>query len=356
MGERRTRLIRARKAAYYTQETLAYALNVDPTTVGHWERGKSEPLPYKRPKLAKLLGVDREQLEELLAEGQNAPSAAGSAAAPPPADAVTTSGDLDYDTWADDLDRAAVCLGRQEFVAAKLLLDRWTGQLASGADQRALHLYGRSLRLLGDLRQDQGVLTGPLSARQSYRKAMAVFAELHSDRRVAQLELHLAVLDEMSGQLEAAGRQYERLAADHRLDARDRTRALLWVGTALSKAGEGTAAITFIRPAIRRFEALEEPQDWSVAYQKLALAYRGDGDLRQATAALEVALDHRAGDAPMQRVRLDTAHGHLLLSDPATADSGLALLEGAAATATEYGMLHQLQAITGIRRAYEQQA
>ncbi|WP_410671954.1 helix-turn-helix transcriptional regulator [Amycolatopsis sp. cmx-4-68] len=76
MGGRRTGLIRARKAAYYTQESLAYALNVDPTTVGHWERGRSEPLPYKRPKLAKLLGVDREQLEELLAEGQAEPSPA----------------------------------------------------------------------------------------------------------------------------------------------------------------------------------------------------------------------------------------------------------------------------------------
>ncbi|RSM36877.1 hypothetical protein DMA12_38615 [Amycolatopsis balhimycina DSM 5908] len=239
---------------------------------------------------------------------------------------------------------------------AKLLLDRWTGQLVPGCEGRALHLYGRSLRLRGDLRQDQGVLTGPLSARQSYRQAMAVFAELQSNRRVAQLELQLAVLDEMGGQLEAAARRYERLAVDDRLDARDRTRALLWVGTALSKAGEGAAAITFIRPAIQQFEALEEPQDWSVAYQKLALAYRGDGDLRQATAALDVALDHRPGDAPMQRVRLDTAHGHLLLSDPATADSGLKLLEGTATTSTEYGMMHQLQAITGIRRAYEQQA
>ncbi|MEV5719368.1 helix-turn-helix transcriptional regulator [Amycolatopsis mediterranei] len=69
MGGRRTGLIRARKAACFTQESLAHALNVDPTTVGHWERGRSEPLPYKRPKLAKLLGVSLAKLEELLAEG-----------------------------------------------------------------------------------------------------------------------------------------------------------------------------------------------------------------------------------------------------------------------------------------------
>jgi transcriptional regulator with XRE-family HTH domain len=60
MGDRRIGLARARKAAGYTQETLAYALDVDPATVNRWERGATEPLVYKRPKLAKLLCVTRE--------------------------------------------------------------------------------------------------------------------------------------------------------------------------------------------------------------------------------------------------------------------------------------------------------
>ncbi|WIY05586.1 helix-turn-helix transcriptional regulator [Amycolatopsis mongoliensis] len=69
MGGRRFGFIRARKKACFTQESLAHALNVDPTTVGHWERGRTEPLPYKRPKLAKLLKVSLAELEDLLAEG-----------------------------------------------------------------------------------------------------------------------------------------------------------------------------------------------------------------------------------------------------------------------------------------------
>jgi len=367
MVTRRIGLARARKAAAFTQESLAEALHIDGATVSNWERGKTEPLPYKRPKLAKLLGMTLAQLEELLAEGTATstgepaasvePSTAARAGAPrhgqPPGSTRLAS--LDYDAWVDDLERAAVCLGRQEFSLAKILLDRWTGRFTPGThDGLGLHLYGRSLRLLGDLRQDQGVLTGPLSARQSYRKAIEVFTEVGSARRVAQLELQLAVLDEMGGHHERAARQYQQLSADDRLDARDRTRAELWVGTALSKTGLSAEAVSFILSAIQQFEALEEPQDWSVAYQKLALAHRGAGDLRQAMAAIDVALDHRPGDAPMQRVRLDTAHGHLLLSDPATADNGLVLLEGAAATSTQYGMMHQLQAITGIRRTYEQ--
>ncbi|WP_410596275.1 helix-turn-helix transcriptional regulator [Amycolatopsis sp. lyj-23] len=92
MGGRRHGLIRARKAAYYTQESLAYELNLNPGTVGDWERGRSEPLPYKRPKLAKLLGVSREQLEVLLREGQDVTSATPSPApGPPPAAPASNS-------------------------------------------------------------------------------------------------------------------------------------------------------------------------------------------------------------------------------------------------------------------------
>ena len=75
MGGRRTGLIRPRKAAIYTQESLAHALDMDTKTVGTWERGEAEPVPYKRPKLAKLLGISLAKLEELLAEGTSAVSA-----------------------------------------------------------------------------------------------------------------------------------------------------------------------------------------------------------------------------------------------------------------------------------------
>ncbi|MET8850934.1 helix-turn-helix transcriptional regulator [Amycolatopsis sp. NPDC004625] len=69
LGGRRHGLIQARKAAIYTQESLAHALDMDMKTVGTWERGEAEPVPYKRPKLAKLLNVTLAELEVLLAEG-----------------------------------------------------------------------------------------------------------------------------------------------------------------------------------------------------------------------------------------------------------------------------------------------
>lgn len=66
MVAKRDELARARRAAGYTQERLAEALAVDVKTVGNWESGKTEPLPYKRPKLAAVLNVSADRLEELL--------------------------------------------------------------------------------------------------------------------------------------------------------------------------------------------------------------------------------------------------------------------------------------------------
>ena len=63
---KRVLLIRARKAAGFTQEEAAYRLDVDRSTIARWESGETEPLPCLRPKLAKLLGITLAKLEELL--------------------------------------------------------------------------------------------------------------------------------------------------------------------------------------------------------------------------------------------------------------------------------------------------
>lgn len=207
--------------------------------------------------------------------------------------------------------------------------------------------------LLGDLRRDQGDIQGPWSAARTYQKALDLFEGLTVPRRAAQVQLSLAVLEEMRGRLPAAARSYEQLARDERLSLRDRTRAQLWIGTTLSKDGNTSYAVQIMDHATKRFEELEEPDDWSVAHQKLALAHRAAGNLGNALRYIDIALTHRSPDSPMQRVRLDTAHAHILLSDKATATSGHTLLTQAAATAQQFGMSHQHASIEKIRHAFE---
>lgn len=262
--------------------------------------------------------------------------------------------DWEYETWTDDLGRAAACLARQDFKFAASLLDRWLRRFdPHGLDNHGLYLHARSLVLLGDLQRDQGDIQGPWSAARTYEKALALFQSLTVPRRAAQVQLSLAVIEEMSGRLPVAAKAYQRLALDERLSARDRARAQLWIGTTLSKDGETAYAVQVMADATRRFEELEEPDDWSVAHQKLALAHRAAGDLGSALRYIDIALTHRSSDSPMQRVRLDTAHAHILLSDKATASSGHTLLTQAAATARQFGMSHQHASIEKIRHEFE---
>ncbi|MEV7502038.1 hypothetical protein [Streptomyces sp. NPDC093018] len=260
----------------------------------------------------------------------------------------------EYESWAEDLDRVVIALSQQNFAFADSLLSRWLARYdARELDEKGLYLFARSTALLGDLKRDQGCVLGPLSAQHSYAAAHAVFTQLGIPRRVAQLDLSLAVVAEMSGKLEIAARQYETLAADDRLSPRDRARARLWVGTALSKNGRHGYATRVMQAATRDFEDLTEPDDWSVAQQKLALARRGAGDLTQALHFIGIARSSGTTDSPMQRVRLDTAYGHILLSDPATRDDGLLVLDQAIRTAARYGLVHQLRSIEGIKATRE---
>lgn len=336
---------------------FASHLGVAARTVAKWEAGGAGTVP--RPDTQAILDTAlaraepqaRRRFDLLVTRPDDGVAVAPVAPVAPPV------ADYDHEAWADDLDRTLACLGRQEFPLARTLLDRWLRRYQPNSnDTRGMHLYGRSLRLLGEVLQDQGVISGPASAEHTYRKALRVFTELGTPRRVAQLELKLVVLEEMAGRLEVAARHYESLTADERLSAHDRTRARLWVGTALSKRGLNESATRHIVPAIHEFEAMDEPEDWSIAHQKLALAHRGAGDLGAAGQAIEVALAHRVNDTPLQKVRLDTAHAHILLSDRATASGGLSMLDRCARISTKFGLLHQLRSIDGIRRAFHRHA
>lgn len=105
---RRVELVRARKAAGYTQEALAEALHVDRSSVIRWEAGRYSPVPYLWPKLAKLLGVTRERLQALFADEEVKPRDA-LASVPADRDRYTLTDPArlltDLTSWASDVNR-----------------------------------------------------------------------------------------------------------------------------------------------------------------------------------------------------------------------------------------------------------
>ncbi|MFG3440005.1 helix-turn-helix domain-containing protein [Nonomuraea sp. NPDC047897] len=345
-----------RLALRMSVRVFAQHLGVAPRTVAKWEHlgAGTQPRPDTQAILDTALGradaATHLRFGTLLAEAEDAPASrlrVTRSAGPRP---------WDYETWTDDLDRTVVALSRQNFGFAFDLLNRWLSRYEpQKLDEKGLYLYARSTALLGDLQRDQGKIAGPLSAQYSYTSARSIYTELDIPRRVAQLDLSLAVVTEMSGQLDHAGRMYETLAVDDRLSLRDRTRARLWVGTALSKNGHNDYAARLMTTAIRDFEKLGEPDDWSVAHQKLALAHRGAGNLPEALRLIGVARTTAVTDAPMQRVRLETAYGHIMLSDPATVDDGLVILDHAAHEAAQHGLVHQLRSIEDIRQTSQRE-
>lgn len=68
MATKRRALAERRRTVGLSQEQLAEALGVEPSTVGRWERGEAAPQPWFRPKLARALVVSVEELHQLLAE------------------------------------------------------------------------------------------------------------------------------------------------------------------------------------------------------------------------------------------------------------------------------------------------
>lgn len=71
LAVKRTQLAARRRAVGFSQEQLAESLRVDRSTIGRWESGETEPQPWTRPKLARLLKVTVDQLDDLLSEAES---------------------------------------------------------------------------------------------------------------------------------------------------------------------------------------------------------------------------------------------------------------------------------------------
>lgn len=110
MVAKRRGLVSARKAAGLTQEKLAAELSTYPSTVFRWEAGITEPALSTRPKLARLLGVTRARLEELLREGLSGASETTSELAPLQKVSATASASVTAPQYQSSLERTLINL------------------------------------------------------------------------------------------------------------------------------------------------------------------------------------------------------------------------------------------------------
>lgn len=67
MASPRRNLAQRRRAVGLSQEGLAEQLGVDRSTVGRWETGQTEPVPWVRPLLAIALSITADEVDQLLA-------------------------------------------------------------------------------------------------------------------------------------------------------------------------------------------------------------------------------------------------------------------------------------------------
>jgi transcriptional regulator with XRE-family HTH domain len=74
MTGKRDRLAARRRAMSFTQEAFAERLGVDVSTVRRWESGRTEPLPWQRENIARVLQVSPGRLDELITNGPTARS------------------------------------------------------------------------------------------------------------------------------------------------------------------------------------------------------------------------------------------------------------------------------------------
>ncbi|MGW0789796.1 helix-turn-helix transcriptional regulator [Streptomyces sp. NPDC002911] len=158
MAHQRNGLAARRRTVGLTQEAFAGRMQVDRSTIARWESGSTAPQPWMRPRLARLLRVNAEGLDDLLTTGPS-----GGAQGQDVLDYAALHPDrIDLSTVATLRTRFDDCAARYDRVpsagliaeaAAQLnRIDRLSAGSARGRAQRELHaLQADACTLMGQL-------------------------------------------------------------------------------------------------------------------------------------------------------------------------------------------------------------
>ncbi|MCP3771010.1 helix-turn-helix domain-containing protein [Streptomyces sp. MAR25Y5] len=193
MAHHRNGLAARRRTVGLTQEALAEHLQVDRSTIARWESGRTTPQPWMRPRLARLLRVNAEGLDDLLtarlpggAQGQDVLD-----------HAMLHPGRIDLPTVATLRTRFDDCAARYDHVpsagliaeaAAQLIrIDQFATGPARGRVQRELRiLHADACTLMGQLLWDASQRRDHTTAKTYYEQS----ADLARHLRDTTLEAH----------------------------------------------------------------------------------------------------------------------------------------------------------------------
>ncbi|MGH1492078.1 MAG: helix-turn-helix transcriptional regulator [Acidimicrobiales bacterium] len=134
MPGRRIHLAQRREAMGFTQEELGLALSKTRTTVYRWEKGETDPRPYVKPKLARLLGLSIAELEQLLVRE---PDPSEQQRTPTTADEQSDNLDTAVESWGDEVQRREFLHGIVASGIGTAIGPRLGSRPVAGADQEA---------------------------------------------------------------------------------------------------------------------------------------------------------------------------------------------------------------------------
>ncbi|MER5842934.1 helix-turn-helix transcriptional regulator [Streptomyces prasinus] len=193
MAHHRNGLAARRRTVGLTQEALAEHLQVDRSTIARWESGRTTPQPWMRPRLARLLRVNAEGLDDLLTarlpggtQGQDALD-----------HAMLHPGRIDLPAVATLRTRFDDCAARYDHVPSAGLIAEAAAQLiridqlatgpARGRVQRELRtLHADACTLMGQLLWDASQRRDHTTAKTYYEQS----ADLARHLRDTTLEAH----------------------------------------------------------------------------------------------------------------------------------------------------------------------
>ncbi|WP_328581747.1 helix-turn-helix transcriptional regulator [Streptomyces sp. NBC_00370] len=193
MAHHRNGLAARRRAVGLTQEALAEHMQVDRSSVVRWESGRTAPQPWMRPRLARLLRVDAEGLNDLL----TARSPGGPQGQDTIDYAVLHPDRVDLPAVATLRARFDDCAARYDRVpsagliaeaAIQLnLIDQLAAGSARGRVQRELHsLHADACTLMGQLVWDASQRRDHVTAKTYYERS----TDLARHLRDSTLEAH----------------------------------------------------------------------------------------------------------------------------------------------------------------------